>query len=128
MIESSNFDSRLSQEGVPRKLRAKSTSQTRRTEPPTDFIKPLGRQTDVFSQNLLTSSDAGNIDLLLSDEERYLCGLVGTVGNYDELRDYLDSTNIDITCIVDGSGYTLLHLAVYQNSLKITRLLCDYVR
>ncbi len=77
---------------------------------------------------LISSSDCGGTETL-SDEERYLCGLVGTVGNYEELKEYLENTNnIDITCIVDGSGYTLLHLAIYHNSYEITKLLCEYVR
>lgn len=77
---------------------------------------------------LISSSDCGGTETL-SDEERYLCGLVGTVGNYEELKEYLETiNNIDITCIVDGSGYTLLHLAIYHNSYEMTKLLCEYVR
>jgi ankyrin repeat protein len=77
---------------------------------------------------LISSSDCGGTETL-SDEERYLCGLVGTVGNYEELKEYLETVNnIDITCIVDGSGYTLLHLAIYHNSYEITKLLCQHVR
>jgi ankyrin repeat protein len=76
-----------------------------------------------------SASDCGGTETM-SDEERYLCGLVGTIGNCEELREYLESgeCNIDITCIVDGSGYTLLHLAVYQNSYEMTKLLCQYVK
>lgn len=78
---------------------------------------------------VISSSDCGGTETL-SDEERYLCGLVGTVGNYEELKEYLESSsnNIDITCIVDGSGYTLLHLAIYHNSYEMTKLLCEFVR
>ena len=77
---------------------------------------------------LISSSDCGGTETQ-SDEERYLCGLVATVGNYLELKEYLENiNNIDITCIVDGSGYTLLHLAIYQNSYEMTKLLCEYVR
>lgn len=64
-----------------------------------------------------------------SDEDRYLCGLVGTSMNYEELQGYLDrEPNLELTKVMDGSGYTLLHLAAYRNSFKFAKLIIERVR
>jgi ankyrin repeat protein len=70
---------------------------------------------------------ASSIGSSESDEDRYLCSLVGNAVNFDELQQYLESQpDLEVTTVIDGSGFTLLHLAAYRNSLKFTKLLVDH--
>lgn len=63
-----------------------------------------------------------------NDEERYIFRLVSQL-NVNELANFLRrSPPINITRLLDNSGYTTLHLAVYKNSFKMALLLCDYVK
>mmetsp|Transcript_43317 Transcript_43317/g.41728 ORF Transcript_43317/g.41728 Transcript_43317/m.41728 type:complete len:104 (-) Transcript_43317:1390-1701(-) len=35
---------------------------------------------------------------------------------------------MNITKFIDSSGYTALHMAVYKNSFKMARFLCNYIK
>jgi ankyrin repeat protein len=48
-------------------------------------------------------------------------------GNVEELVHYLDTVKLDLTLIIDPSGFSALHLAAYKNSLDIVTILCNYV-
>ena len=37
------------------------------------------------------------------------------------------SPPFNLTKLIDNSGYTALHMAVYKNSYKMTNLLCEYI-
>ncbi len=55
-----------------------------------------------------------------SDEERHIFRQV-TILNVFELKEFfIKSPPINITKLIDSSGYTPLHLAVYKNSFNMT--------
>lgn len=62
-----------------------------------------------------------------TDEERYLFRLISQIKVF-ELREFLDrSPPMNLTNLIDSSGYTPLHLAVYKNSMTMAQMLAEYV-
>lgn len=80
-------------------------------------------------ENFIGYSPMSSNSMIMDDEDRYLCSIVGTTLNYEEMQQYLESqSNLDLMRVMDGSGYTLLHLAAYRNSFKFAKLICEHVK
>ncbi|CDW75853.1 dhhc zinc finger domain containing protein [Stylonychia lemnae] len=60
------------------------------------------------------------------EEHKFILKLLAQ-GSIDELRIYLQKVQIDLTEVWDQSGFNLLHLAAYKNSLVAIQLFCEYL-